>query len=63
MEITKGIHHFDCGPFNWYLIEENGRFTIVEQVLQGYIKMDSIRYLAYVLFASHILEKQINTNE
>lgn len=44
MEIIKGIHHFDCGPFNWYLIEENGRFTIVDAGFAGLYKngLDSI---------------------
>lgn len=36
MEITTGIHHFDCGPFNWYLIEENGRLTLVDAGFPGH---------------------------
>ncbi len=36
MEITKGIHHFDCGPFNWYLIEEEGRLTLVDAGFPGH---------------------------
>jgi glyoxylase-like metal-dependent hydrolase (beta-lactamase superfamily II) len=36
MEIAKGIHHFDCGPFNWYLIEENGRLTLVDAGFPGH---------------------------
>ena len=39
MEITKGIHHFDSGPFNWYLIEENGRFTLVDAGFPGHYKV------------------------
>ena len=39
MEIAKGIHHFDCGPFNWYLIEENGRFTLVDAGFPGHHKV------------------------
>jgi len=30
MEIVDGIHRFDTGPFNWYLIEEGGRLTLVD---------------------------------
>ena len=30
MEIIQGIHHFDTGPFNWYLLEEAGRITLVD---------------------------------
>ncbi|MBL7909437.1 MAG: MBL fold metallo-hydrolase [Bacteroidia bacterium] len=36
MEIAKGIHHFDSGPFNWYLIEENERFTLVDAGFPGH---------------------------
>ncbi len=36
MEIIKGIHHFDCGPFNWYLIEEEGRLTLVDAGFSGH---------------------------
>lgn len=39
MEITKGIHHFDSGPFNWYLIEENGRLTLVDAGFPGHHKV------------------------
>ncbi len=39
MEIAKGIHHFDCGPFNWYLIEENGRFTLVDAGFPGHYRV------------------------
>ena len=30
MEIAPGIHHFDTGPFNWYVLEEGGRLTLVD---------------------------------
>lgn len=36
MEVAKKIHHFDSGPFNWYLIEENGRFTLVDAGFPGH---------------------------
>jgi glyoxylase-like metal-dependent hydrolase (beta-lactamase superfamily II) len=36
MEIAKGIHYFDSGPFNWYLIEENGRLTLVDAGFPGH---------------------------
>ncbi len=39
MEIVNGIHHFDCGPFNWYLIEENARFTLVDAGFPGHYKI------------------------
>lgn len=39
MEIAKGVHHFDCGPFNWYLIEENGRLTLVDAGFPGHYKV------------------------
>lgn len=36
MEIAKGVHHFDCGPFNWYLIEEEGRLTLIDAGFPGH---------------------------
>lgn len=36
MEIAKGIYHFDSGPFNWYLIEEEGRLTLVDAGFPGH---------------------------
>jgi glyoxylase-like metal-dependent hydrolase (beta-lactamase superfamily II) len=30
MQIAPGVHHFPTGPFNWYLIEEGSRFTLVD---------------------------------
>ena len=36
MEIATGIHKFESGPFNWYLIEENGRFTLVDAGFPGH---------------------------
>jgi glyoxylase-like metal-dependent hydrolase (beta-lactamase superfamily II) len=39
MEITSGIHHFDCGPFNWYLIEQEGRLTLIDAGFPGHFKV------------------------
>lgn len=39
MEIAKGVHHFDCGAFNWYLIEESGRLTLVDAGFPGHYKV------------------------
>ncbi len=30
MEILPGLHHFNTDPFNWYVIEEAGRLTLVD---------------------------------
>lgn len=30
MQVAPHIHHFDTAPFNWYLIEEGGRLTLVD---------------------------------
>jgi len=35
-EIANGIFKFDSGPFNWYLIEENGRLTLVDAGFPGH---------------------------
>ena len=32
------IHHFDTGPFNWYLIEESGAFTLVDAGFPGHYR-------------------------
>ena len=34
-EIATGIYHFDTGPFNWYIIEEEGRLTLVDAGFPG----------------------------
>lgn len=36
MEILTGVHHFDTGPFNWYLIEEHGRLTLIDAGFPGH---------------------------
>ena len=36
MEIAQGIYHFDTGPFNWYLIEEDSRLTLVDAGFPGH---------------------------
>ena len=35
-EIAKGIYKFDTGPFNWYLLEENGCLTLVDAGFPGH---------------------------
>lgn len=39
MEIAPGIHHFDTGPFNWYVIEEDSRLTLVDAGFPGHYKV------------------------
>lgn len=29
-EVAPGIHHFETFPFNWYVVEEAGRLTLVD---------------------------------
>jgi len=36
VEIAHGIHKFDTGPFNWYVIEESGRLTLVDAGFPGH---------------------------
>lgn len=36
MEIARGIHHFQTDPFNWYVIEEAGRLTLVDAGFPGH---------------------------
>ncbi len=35
-EIAPGIYKFDTGPFNWYLIEEGSRLTLVDAGFPGH---------------------------
>lgn len=36
MEITPGIHHFPTDPFNWYVLAEGGRLTVVDAGFPGH---------------------------
>lgn len=36
MELLPGIHHFNTDPFNWYVIEEGGRLTLVDAGFPGH---------------------------
>ncbi len=36
MEVAPGIHHFSTSPFNWYVIEENSRLTLVDAGFPGH---------------------------
>ena len=37
-EVSPGIYHFDTGPFNWYIIEEDSRLTLVDAGFPGHYK-------------------------
>ena len=39
MEVAPGVHHFDTDPFNWYLIEEGGRLTLVDAGFPGHYRV------------------------
>jgi len=45
MELINGIHHFETGPFNWYVIEESGRLTLVDAGFPGHYRvfLDGLR--------------------
>lgn len=36
MEIAQNIYRFETGPFNWYLIKEGARFTLVDAGFPGH---------------------------
>lgn len=48
MIVAPGIHHFATGPFNWYLIEEGGRFTLVDAGFPAHYRVliDGLRSLS-----------------
>lgn len=35
-EVAPGVHHFHTGPFNWYIIEAEGRLTLVDAGFPGH---------------------------
>jgi len=37
--VAPGIYHFDTGPFNWYIIEDEGRLTLVDAGFVGHYKV------------------------
>jgi glyoxylase-like metal-dependent hydrolase (beta-lactamase superfamily II) len=36
MQIAPHIHRFDTGPFNWYLIEQDSRLTLIDAGFPGH---------------------------
>ena len=36
MLVAPGVHHFETFPFNWYLIEDGDRFTLVDAGFPGH---------------------------
>jgi glyoxylase-like metal-dependent hydrolase (beta-lactamase superfamily II) len=51
MELAPGVHHFDTGPFNWYLLREEGRLTLVDAGFPGHYRtfLAGIRSLGHEL--------------
>ena len=45
MELAKGVHYFPTGPFNWYVIEDAGRLTLVDAGFPGHFAVfrDGVR--------------------
>ncbi len=33
------VHHFDTGPFNWYVVEDAGRLTLVDAGFPGHYRV------------------------
>lgn len=38
MELANGVYHFSTSPFNWYLIEDGGRLTLVDAGFPGHYR-------------------------
>lgn len=38
MEVSTGVHQFPTGAFNWYVIEEGGRLTLVDAGFPGHFQ-------------------------
>lgn len=39
MQVANNVHHFDSGPFNWYIIEEQGRLTLIDAGFPGHYRV------------------------
>ena len=39
MLVAPAIHHFDTGPFNWYVIEDGGRLTLMDAGFPGHYRV------------------------
>jgi len=39
VELAKGVHHFATDPFNWYVLEEAGRLTLVDAGFPGHFEV------------------------
>ena len=39
MEVAPGVHRFPSGAFNWYVIEEAGRLTVVDAGFPGHYEL------------------------
>ena len=51
MEIAPLVHHFETGPFNWYVIRDSGRLTLVDAGFPGHYRifLDGIRSIGCTL--------------
>lgn len=51
MEIIRGVHRFDTGPFNWYILEERGRLTLVDAGFPGHyaVFLDGLKQMGRTL--------------
>lgn len=51
MEIAPDIFKFDTGPFNWYLVKENGRFTLVDAGFPGHysVFLNGLKSIGHVV--------------
>lgn len=36
MQLAKNVHRFETGPFNWYVIQEDSRLTLVDAGFPGH---------------------------
>jgi glyoxylase-like metal-dependent hydrolase (beta-lactamase superfamily II) len=36
MQVATGVYHFETFPFNWYVIEEGGRLTVLDAGFPGH---------------------------
>ena len=61
MEISPNIHHFSTSPFNWYVIEDAGRLTLVDAGFPGHFR-EFVSGIESIGFTPHDVEAILLTH-
>lgn len=61
MEVAQDIYHFSKSPFNWYVVEDGGRLTLVDAGFPGHYR-DFVAGIRSIGFGVNDLEAVILTH-